>query len=394
MPINTYSRAASTATTDWPADFVFLGKYLHKVAQEALYPQLRLYNHGQKVPLPGNRGRIIYIPYFVKEEPIQAMGLSANEHLSPTGYSMSGANYSGIVKGYHGHFQFTDFFWATHEVPGILAAGVRQLAAHMAKIYDEDINTQLWKEGTFVHGTSGLAGATNTLTSSSAMSLKAIFGAEEVLAANDAPSFPDGTYRGVFHPRQMYDLFTNAADITGYGSINFPSWLSTTSGQNKFERAVVGTMGRIMLETSSTSVQAVTGASAVSGSLGMSNSSQSGYNAYVIAPGAYAVVDLQNAPPSIVIQPFGSAGTRRPDQEADDRWYEGVLRAGEDGHCESHGPYRQRYQLCVGGDVNGWKGLQGLCGWNQRQLDQHQAWFHVLEPASDSSRLTSRPGTG
>ena len=36
------------------------------------------------------------------------------------------------------------------------------------------------------------------------------------------------------------------------------------------------------------------------------------YVANVIAPGAYAVVDLQSGPPSIIVQPFGSAGTADP----------------------------------------------------------------------------------
>lgn len=307
---------AAHGVTGGSSEYTFLGRYLHKVAQEALYPQLFLYEYGQKVPLPGNSGKIIHIPYFIKQEPIEDAGTGTAESAAPsTEYAISGDNYSAEVKGFHGHFGFSDFFYNTHEVPGVLAAGVRQLAAHMAKEYDGDIKDNLSgltgnASGTAssacaINGSQGLYGATTGLTSGAPLTIDGLFAAETSLVDADAPAFPDGTYATILAPQQIYDLFTDQGG-TGAGNVKLSDWLATSQGQMKYERAVLGTISRMKTMVSTESVVKF------GAGVGPMSAGSSGFGGMVIAPGAYGVVDLQNARPSIIIQPFGSAGTADP----------------------------------------------------------------------------------
>lgn len=315
---------AAHGVTGGSSEYTFLGRYLHKVAQETLYPQLFLYQFGQKVPLPGNSGKIIHIPYFIKQEPIESVGTGVSESAVPgTEFAVSGDNYTGEVAGYHGFFGFSDFFYATHEVPGVLAAGVRQLAAHMAKTYDNQIRDALSAltaaaSGTgasacAINGSQGLYGsvASGSITSGMHLSVDGLLAAEASLGDDDAMAFPDGTYACIISPAQGYDMFTDQAG-TGNANINISSWLQTTAGQSKYERAVLGTIGRLKIMTSTQSVAYFPSPGTAAVSSSPMAASTEGYGAYVIAPGAYAVVDLQNARPSIIIQPFGSAGTADP----------------------------------------------------------------------------------
>ena len=309
---------AAHGVTGGSSEYTFLGRYLHKVAQEALYPQLFLYEYGQKVPLPGNRGKIIHIPYFIKQEPILPVNTGTAESAMPSAeFAVSGANYSAEVGGYHGHFAFSDFFYATHEVPGVLAAGVRQLAAHMAKTYDNLIRNNLSgltgaATGTAassctINGAVGLYGAITGVAATDALTVDGLFGAETSLTNDLAPAFPDGTYACILAPPQVYDLFTDQGG-TALGKVKLTDWLNTTRGQDKYERAVIGTMSRLKIMVSTESVPKYYATAAANGFA----ASASGYGGSVIAPGAYAVIDLENARPSIIIQPFGSAGTLDP----------------------------------------------------------------------------------
>lgn len=290
-------------------EYTFLGQYLHKVAQETLYPQLFLYQFGQKVPLPGNSGRIINIPYFKKVEPVQKFstgtGTASGEGVAPSAeFQMSGDKYTAEMFGYHGYIGFSDFFWAVHEIPGVLAAGVRQLSAHLAKLYDIAIHDQISATGTgtLVDGKDGLAGGTG-VSSADGLTVDGLFAAQTTLEENLAPTYPDGTYACILHPRQVYDVFTNAETSAG---VSLTNWLNTDRGQKMYENAVLGTLAKLKIHVSTQSV--VTGY----GTAFAMQSASSGYHAPVIAPGAYAVIDLQNARPSIIIQPFGSAGTADP----------------------------------------------------------------------------------
>lgn len=302
------SFSATTAASSLRTEpLTLLGSYLHKVAQETLYPQLKLYRFGQRVPLPGNRGTTVNIPYYLQQDPIEAMALSNKEVSGPvSSFAVSAHRYTGTVAGYHGHFRFSDFFWATHEVPGVMAAGVRQLAGHMAKTYDDVIQGKLCAAGQAIHGEWGHASAASTTIATDALSLHGIFAAEESMEAKDAFAFEDGFWPAIFRPRQIYHLFTNAAAIPATGT-TLQQWLQTGRGQQKFEMAEVGTIGRLKIMTSTYSVKEYNGTTA--GTIGASSyANNSVYAGLVIAPGAFAVIDLEGAPPSIIIQPFGSGG--------------------------------------------------------------------------------------
>ena len=298
----------STHTSLNTEPLTLLGQHLHLVAQETLYPELKMYQFGQRVPLPPNRGKVIYIPYFKKIEPIEAMGTGASEVCAPANaFGISAHRYTGTLQGYHGYFRFTDFFWDTHEVPGVLAAGTRQLAAHMAKTYDNLIVNGLSAKGTAINGRYGHACAASTSTLTTRLTLRGMFAAEETLESKDNMAFPDGFWPAIFAPRQIYHLFTNAAGVAAT-EVNLTQWLQTQKGQIKFEMAEVGTIGRLKVMTSTSSVKKYAGATNTAAIGGSGYAANCLYNAFVIAPGAYAVVDMEGNPPSIIIQPFGSGG--------------------------------------------------------------------------------------
>jgi N4-gp56 family major capsid protein len=287
--------SATTAT----ATMTFLGKYLHNLAQEALWPQLFLYELGEKVPLPSNRGKHIFIPYYYKKNYIHAATEASRSDVTWSS-ALSGHFYSGTVVGRRGSIVFSDFFVATHEVPGVMGQAVKQLSQYLAQGYESLILTAICANGTYFCADG--ATASGAVVETTPLTLRGLYRASTTLEANDAPRYPDGLYAGVFHPKALHNLKINAS------ASDYIRWATTIESggpesliAESLRRATIGTVAGIRLMTSTHNgkfVHAAGGASA-------SNSAHMGF---VIAPGAYACVDLESARPSVIIKPLGSGG--------------------------------------------------------------------------------------
>lgn len=281
------------------ANNVFLSDYLHKVAQEALWPQLFLYELGEKVALPPNNGKTIFIPYYYKKDLIQT---SITEGTAIGSSALSGHFYSGTVAARAGSIAFSDFFVATHQVPGVLAQATKQLSNYLAQKYEADIRTVLCGAGTFFSPDG--ATATGSVVEATPLLLKGLFQASTYLASNDAPKYMDGNYAGIFHPKALYDLKTNVSAAGAF------TWANATAagseeGFRRLENATVGYAAGIRILESTNNAKFVH-------ALGGMSASNSGYQGFVMAPGAYACVDLVNAKPSVFVKGLGSAGTSDP----------------------------------------------------------------------------------
>jgi hypothetical protein len=131
--------------------------------------------------------------------------------------------------------------------------------------------------------------------------------------------FPDGTVHGILHPRVAHDLFTQVDS----NQPNLVSWLSTTRGQGMFEGRKLPIIGGVLIDTSArnttdplNSFVPFTGANwdaswettSTANPWTDTTTDVGGYLCQFYVPGAWANIDLANATPSLILQPFGSGG--------------------------------------------------------------------------------------
>jgi hypothetical protein len=298
--------------------FSWFAEFLSTVAQENLYPHLFLHQWGVQTPLPANRGKKIYIPYFVEPPatlvaalPTIAADADTGEAETNTGFRMQMNKYSGEVAGYGGHFQFTDFFMSIEEIPDVLEAGVRQLSHRLAETYEGIIRTKLNAalNGSTCHQVFAGGKAIGTIAATDYLTVDDLFRGEELLKSSNSFTFPDGSFKTILNPRVTYDLWTDQSGATP--GVKMTDWLSTSQGQTKYENGMIGKVARQEIYESTENAPMFTGGAGeytninAAGALALASG-------WTISPGAYAVIDLQGMTPNVIIQPFGSAGTVDP----------------------------------------------------------------------------------
>jgi N4-gp56 family major capsid protein len=117
--------------------------------------------------------------------------------------------------------------------------------------------------------------------------------------------FPDGTYAGIIHPAQVYDLQANTS--TG----NWVDINKYTGGVENIYRGEIGRMYgvRFVVSTNVKDIPvSVSGFSAIASY----SAHGSGKQALIIAPGAYHVVELDGGMAQTYVKGLGSAGTADP----------------------------------------------------------------------------------
>ncbi|RLA17633.1 MAG: hypothetical protein DRQ56_08925 [Gammaproteobacteria bacterium] len=92
------------------------------------------------------------------------------------------------------------------------------------------------------------------------------------------------------------------------GNIGAGYMEATEIGAKKLERASIGVLGNVRVFQSTWGAQAVTSV----GGLMKAATSSLGYQAFIMAPGAFAKVDLATARLRTYWKPAGSAGTADP----------------------------------------------------------------------------------
>jgi len=304
---------AGSITTS-AAVWALYGEHLVKRAQEALFGATLLPMLGNQIPLPAHSGKTIYIPYDLPQNNIQLISEGTIMALCPT----SGHYYTGVVAGYGGAKSYNDFLVSIHEVQSMVSNDVASMSRYLGYKYDSlcravisgDVGTWLAPGAGEVQG--GVV-ATDPLIQ------RFLFDASTTLAAKNAPTYSDGLYHGVFHPAATHDLFvsTSAGSQLGKGQQSVAgagSFLENTEiGAAKLERATIGALGRIRILESTQSTKLIFHATSVAAaSIGGMMSAMSGYSAYVMGPGAFAAVDLENQRPQVFVKGFGSGGTSDP----------------------------------------------------------------------------------
>jgi N4-gp56 family major capsid protein len=284
-----------------------------KRAQQATFGATLLYELGNKIPLPGNSGKQIYIPRDYPKNNVRHLKESAIISLCPT----SGHFYSGFVSGWGDAIGYSDFLVSINEIPTLISNDVATMGRYLGYKYDNLCRAKLSAAGTWVSPDGG-GTAQGAVSSDTNLLQRFLFDANSNLASTDAPLYPDGNYAGVFHPRQTHDLFVSLSGgsqlrKTQSNAAAPPGFLENTElGAQKLERATLGTLANVRVMESTQSVKFMWNADrGVASVVGMS-SDTSGYGAYVMGPGAFAAVDLANQRPRVWIKPFGSAGTADP----------------------------------------------------------------------------------
>ncbi len=282
-------------------------QHLFKRAVNALYGQAVLYEQGDPKPLPGGAGTSFSIPKYVGKDD---MGLlTEGTIVSTTSAAMS--NYTGTVAGYGEARKYSDFIMYANEIPAWISDEIHDMTMNAKKQLDDLAIAVLSASGvgTYIKPTG--AGVALSSIYTTAMKQRALFDCNSTLAGNDANPFADGTFHGVFHPNQTHDLFVGAGAsgvvLTQLGA----GYMEATSlGAKKLERASIGILGNINVYQSTWGSQAVT---STGGLMSASQTGTSGgYQAFILAPGAFAKVDLATARLRTYWKPAGSAGTADP----------------------------------------------------------------------------------
>ncbi len=277
-----------------------LPKYWDALLLDNLYPQLYMYQFGEKRKIPQGSGTTFYIPRWRKQNIVYEQ--SENSAVVAT-CGMSAQFLSGTLKQFAGAYQHTDIVAMT-ALSSIVEGALREISKDIANKIDTHIRSQTSAAGGFVGG--GAAGAISSSVGSTDTILpRNIIQAEVTLDAANAFRFPDGNYAGMIHPAQVYDLQTNQSagawvDINKY----------TGSVENIY-RGEIGRMYGVRFITTTNVKKRPISDSAFS-AIASYSAHNSGYQALIVSPGAYHVVEIDGGMAQTFVKGLGSAGTADP----------------------------------------------------------------------------------
>lgn len=292
---------ATSLTTQGFRAQAWFNTYLRKVAEKGLFATPVLYELADKAPLPGGSGKQIYIPKHIPKNQIRALATGGEgKPLQPCG--TSSGNYTATVAGYGDVRTYSDFLIAIQEVPKMVANDVEAMSIYAGQKIDSLIRAQMSANGTYVEP-DGVVGS-GSVASTTNLKQRFLFDARAILAGNSAPTYGDGMYAAVLHPRQTHDLFVSTSGERGQMvKLQEFSYMQTTeAGVRKIENHTIDRIAGCRIIESSYSAKAVRGAGGMSGRA-------SGFQGYVLAPGAVGAVDLANSRLRTYTKGFGSAGT-------------------------------------------------------------------------------------
>lgn len=281
-------------------------KHLTKVAERTLLATPVLYEFADKHPLPGKSGKTLFVPRHVSSNSMRA--ITEGTVLTPC--SNSAGYYSATVAGYGDVKGYTDFLEMVREIPTTIQHDIQDMMTNGGLKVDSLLRAQLSApalSGSFVSPDGSTA--FGSIQATTALKQRFLFDANTTLAAANAPRYGDGFYWGAFHPRQVHDLFistSGGSQLATYGFRN--SFLENTEeGAQKLMRATIGTLGGIRVFETTATPKLGNNEGAMS-----AVAAASGYQAYVMGPGALGAIDLATAKLRTYIKQLGSAGTADP----------------------------------------------------------------------------------
>lgn len=280
-------------------------EFYDKQLLDNLYPNLYLYQLGEKRPLPRGSGKIIHfkryfkagagsghvIPYAFTEG--TAIGLSA----------LSAAGISTTVAGHAAAIGINDFVIMT--VPDdTVKSAVFELSKGYALKMERVCRTAISASGTILPAKNTATGSSSLLGTASTIDAVDLMRAAAALRQGNARAWPDNHFAAIVHPRVGFDLRNDATATQAWTVVN----TGTPQGLSQIWAGEIGRLyGCRVIESSEAKQLLPTTASLFKISAGAS-----GFVTHVIAPGAFGVVELESARAKVFVKQPGSAGHLDP----------------------------------------------------------------------------------
>ena len=252
-----------------------------------------MFGMGDKKPLPMNSGNVIKWTRYSLLGPVNA----ATEGTAPTPTALSSVNVTATLTQFSGSTITTDVLQMV-AIDSQIESAISQLAYQAANTLDTYArNTVIGLTGgvsstslnvagpgqsnnslirTIHSGNSNLSG----LVAASNMDVNEIIGTTSYLKILNAPTFGDGFYYGVMHPKVEKDIMQDATAVTSWAAWNQGN---TDIGREKMERGYIGNIAGVKFWRSTNMWYHNSGTSAAG---------ISAYYTPIFGPGAFGVVDI------------------------------------------------------------------------------------------------------
>ena len=276
-----------------------LPKFWDDTLLDNLYPQLYFYQFGEKRRVAPNSGTTFYIPRWKKQSIVAQNTEGAAVGICP----MSAQYLSGTLDQFAGAYRHSDIVVMT-ALSSVIEGSLREISKDIANKIDTHIRLTTSAAGKFVGGGDAGFSAAN-VASDCKLTASNIIRSEVTLDANNNFRFPDGTYAGMLHPTQVYDIQTNTS--TG-------NWIDInkyTAGVENIYRGEIGRMYGVRFVVSTNVKDRPVSDSAFS-AIASYSAHLSGKQALIVAPGAYHVVEIDGGMAQTYVKGLGSAGTADP----------------------------------------------------------------------------------
>lgn len=275
--------------------------YYDRLLLDNLYPDLYLWQFGEKRKVPANSGKTIVFNKWTK---LPATTSTLTEGTAVGTSAMSATLVSATLCGFGIAVKHSDFFVMT-AISDVIAGSVQEISKNLALKIDTSIKLNISALGTQLVscGTGGSAAACNVigkLKNADRLKARDIVRGLRTLNSNLAKTFPDGFYGAVLHPYQIWDL---QSDTSTGGWIDVNKYASNDTVQNLY-RGEVGQMYGFRV-VRSTNVHFGNGATPAS-------ATQCAFTGFGIGAGAYGVVELDEGSARVFVKQLGSSGTADP----------------------------------------------------------------------------------
>lgn len=258
--------------------------YLEKRLIEILEQRLVFRQFGLERPLPKGQGKTLRFNKFAK---LAIPPAALTEGTTPTGSTITSSSVDVVVEQWGDWTKITDLAEMTSMVD-VVSHAADVLGIQASETIDSKIRDVI-VAGTVVQYAST---ATSRVTVSAAMTLTTteLREALRTLEVANAPTFDDGRYVAVIHPRAAYDF---------RGDANFVNADQYAGSKKLFNGELGEWLGIRIVSTTNASVFTGAGAGGVDV-----------YAAMILGKGAYAVTDLQSL--ETYIRRSGAQDTSNP----------------------------------------------------------------------------------
>lgn len=274
--------------------------YYDRLLLDNLYPDLYLYQFGQKRRIPRNFGKTITFTRYYKSSAAGGSYLPVvlTEGTSPGLSSLSAAVITTTLSGFGSAIGVSDLIVMT-AISDVVRGAVFELSKGMALKIERKLRQFLCTTGSLLPAKNTAATSSHTIATASTIDAVDIYRASAKLRQNDARTWSDGYFAAIAHPRVAFDI-RNDTSTGGWIDINK---YATNETVGNIYRGEVGRIGGVRVVESSEAK--------FLGAVSLS-ANASGFMTFVVAPGAFGVAELDGSAASVFVKQVGSAGSSDP----------------------------------------------------------------------------------